>query len=145
MSFKISARNALKGTVSSIQLGATTAIVKLKVGDNTLTSSITNEAVESLSLIEGMEAYGIVKASNVLVAVFNEHCKGIRISARNMLKGIVSEIKIGATTAIVKINLECGQSITSSITNSAVEDLELQIGSKVCAIIKSSCVMIGTN
>ena len=142
MSFKISARNSLKGTVIEIQTGATTSIVKLKVRGEVLSSSITNEAIQSLSLVEGMEAYGIIKASSVLIAVVDD-CSKLRISARNKFCGRVSSITNGVVTSIVKVDLECGQSISSSITVDAVKDLNLEVGSKVCAIIKSSCVMIG--
>ncbi|SKA34901.1 TOBE domain-containing protein [Consotaella salsifontis] len=66
---KISARNQLKGKVISIVKGATTSHVKIDIGGATVTSSITNEAVDDLALKEGQDAYAVIKASDVLVAV----------------------------------------------------------------------------
>ncbi|WP_283195637.1 molybdopterin-binding protein [Rhizobium sp. AN80A] len=67
---KISARNRLKGKVVEITLGATTAHVRIDIGGGSIvTSSITNEAVTELGLTVGSDAYAVVKASDVMVAV----------------------------------------------------------------------------
>lgn len=66
---KLSARNQLKGTVVDINKGATTAHVRIQVGDSIITSSITNESVDELGLTVGSTAYAVVKASDVMVAV----------------------------------------------------------------------------
>ncbi len=70
MAMKISARNVLKGTVVSIDKGATTAHVKIEISPGQIvTAAITNEAVDSLKLVTGGPAYAVVKASDVMVAV----------------------------------------------------------------------------
>lgn len=67
---KISARNRLKGKVVSVTKGATTAHVKIDIGNGiVITSSITNDAVDELGLVVGAQAYAVVKASDVMVAV----------------------------------------------------------------------------
>ncbi|QRI62199.1 molybdopterin-binding protein [Shinella sp. PSBB067] len=67
---KISARNRLKGKIVEVVLGATTAHVRIDVGGGSvITASITNEAVNELGLAAGQEAYAVVKASDVMVAV----------------------------------------------------------------------------
>ncbi|ACL55454.1 TOBE domain-containing protein [Methylobacterium nodulans] len=67
---KISARNLLKGKVVSVEKGATTAHVKIEIAPGqVVTASITNESVDSLKLAVGAEAYAVVKASDVMVAV----------------------------------------------------------------------------
>lgn len=66
---KISARNQLKGTIVEIVKGATTAHVKLDVGGAVVTSAITNAAVEELKLAVGQQAYAVVKASDVMIAI----------------------------------------------------------------------------
>ncbi len=65
---KLSARNQLRGTVSSITRGEAIANVVLDVGGQRLVSSITVEAVEDLGLSEGSEVTAIVKASDVIIA-----------------------------------------------------------------------------
>lgn len=66
---KISARNRLKGTITEVVKGATTAHVRIDVGGSIVTASITNDAVDELGLAVGQSAYAIVKASDVMVAV----------------------------------------------------------------------------
>ena len=64
---RISARNRLKGKVTEVTKGATTAHVKIDVGGTIVTASITNQAVDELGLKVGDEAYAVVKASDVMV------------------------------------------------------------------------------
>lgn len=67
---RISARNVIKGTVVSIDKGATTAHVKIEISPGqVITASITNQAVDSLKLVAGGSAYAVVKASDVMVGV----------------------------------------------------------------------------
>jgi molybdopterin-binding protein len=67
---KISARNVIAGTIVAITKGATTAHVKIDIGNGvTLTASITNEAVDALGLAIGKAASAVVKSSDVMVAV----------------------------------------------------------------------------
>jgi molybdopterin-binding protein len=67
----------------------------------------------------------------------------MRLSARNQLKGTVVDVKRGQTTAHVRIELNTGSYIASSITNEAVDELGLVPGDLVTAIIKASDVMVG--
>lgn len=66
---KISARNLLKGKIVEVTKGATTAHVKIDIGGTVVTASITNQSVEELGLETGKQAYAVVKASDVMVAV----------------------------------------------------------------------------
>ena len=66
---KISARNILKGKIVEINKGATTSHVLIDIGGSIVTASITNEAVDDLRLEKGKQAYAVVKASDVMVAV----------------------------------------------------------------------------
>jgi len=67
----------------------------------------------------------------------------MELSARNQLRGQVVEVHKGATTAHVLIDLGHGVTVTSSITNEAVDELALKVGDSVAAVIKASDVMIG--
>ena len=66
---KLSARNVLKGKITKVTQGATTAHILIDVGGATITASITNEAAADLKLKEGMEASAIIKSSDVMVGV----------------------------------------------------------------------------
>lgn len=52
------------------------------------------------------------------------------------------EVKKGAATAHVRLEIAPGQVIMASITNEAVDDLGLKVGAEAIAIIKASDVMI---
>jgi molybdopterin-binding protein len=67
----------------------------------------------------------------------------MKISARNQIKGIVTEIKPGVVTARVMLDIGGGNRLSSVITMESVEELNLKPGDTVYAIIKSTEVMIG--
>ena len=67
----------------------------------------------------------------------------MKLSARNVLSGKILEVRKGATTAHVRLELPGGAVITASITNEAVDELGLKVGQDAYAIIKASDVMIG--
>jgi len=69
----------------------------------------------------------------------------MKIIARNMLKGIVKDIKEGAVNDEIIVELPNGMEITSVITKSSVNNLELEIGKEVHAVVKASNVMIAVD
>ena len=66
---KLSARNQLKGKIVEVKKGAPTAHVRIDIGGQIVTASITNESTDEMQLAVGQTAYAIVKASSVIVAV----------------------------------------------------------------------------
>jgi len=68
----------------------------------------------------------------------------MRLSARNQIKGTVVEVKKGATTSHVRVDIG-GNVMTSSITNEAVDDLGIRVGGKVIVVVKASDVMIAVD
>jgi molybdopterin-binding protein len=65
---KLSARNQLPATVTSVNKGAAIANVELDVNGQRIVASITVEAVEQLGIAEGKSVIAIVKASDVILA-----------------------------------------------------------------------------
>jgi molybdopterin-binding protein len=68
----------------------------------------------------------------------------VKLSARNQLRGTVSEIRRGEAIANVVLDV-AGQRLVASITVEAVEDLGLAEGTAVTAIVKASDVIIATD
>ena len=68
----------------------------------------------------------------------------MKLSARNRLKGKIVDVKKGATTAHVKIDVG-GTIVTAAITNEAVAELKLKKGQTAYAVIKASDVMVGVD
>jgi molybdopterin-binding protein len=66
---KLSARNLIKGKITKITMGAVNAEVELELADKqVIVSIITINSVKRLGLVEGKEAYAMIKASSVMIA-----------------------------------------------------------------------------
>ena len=68
----------------------------------------------------------------------------MKISARNVLKGTIKAIEIGAVNVEVAVEVAPGLGMTSIITKKSCENLGLEVGKDVYVIVKASNVMIGT-
>jgi molybdopterin-binding protein len=67
---KLSARNVLKGKVKKVIVGAVNSEVVLELSKGVeIVSIITKESAENLKLAEGKDAYAVIKASNVMIAI----------------------------------------------------------------------------
>jgi len=67
---QLSARNVLKGKVKKVTLGAVNSEVVIELpGGTEIVSVITKSSAERLGLAPGVEAYAVIKASNVMVAI----------------------------------------------------------------------------
>ena len=69
----------------------------------------------------------------------------MRLSARNQIKGKILDVRKGATTAHVRVEIAPNQVVTSSITNEAVDELGLKVGANATVVIKASDVMIAVD
>jgi molybdopterin-binding protein len=65
---KLSARNQLAGTVTSVKEGAAIANVEIDVNGQRLVASITVEAARELGLQDGKDVTAVIKASDVILA-----------------------------------------------------------------------------
>jgi molybdate transport system regulatory protein len=67
---RLSARNQLSGTVTSVEVGSVMTVVKVNIGgDQQITSSITKDAAEDLGLAVGSPVTVVVKSTEVMLAV----------------------------------------------------------------------------
>jgi molybdate transport system regulatory protein len=69
----------------------------------------------------------------------------MKVSARNTFAGTVSAITKGAVNAEVTLTLKGGVPLVAVVTNGAIDNLGLQVGSEAFAIVKASSVIIGTD
>lgn len=69
----------------------------------------------------------------------------MRLSTRNQLPGTVSSVEPGAVMSVVKVTLDGGQQVVSSITRDAAEDLGLVAGKPVTVLVKSTEVMLAVD
>lgn len=135
-----SARNQFLGTVTRIKSGPINAevVLRLKGGDE-LVAVVTDESVKSLDLREGSEAFALIKAPHVILL---REDAGIKTSARNQFCGTVTRLIKGPINAEVALELTGGTTIKATVTEEAVRELQLHEGSRLCAIIKASHVIL---
>ncbi len=69
----------------------------------------------------------------------------MKISARNILKGKVKEVKPGVVNTEVIVELPDGIQVVSVITKESADNLGLAKGKEVYAVIKASNVMIAVD
>lgn len=135
---KLSARNQISGKVVKVLEGAVNGIVTLEFAGETISGTISMAAIKELGLAEGKDAIAVIKATEVMVGIGE-----MTLSARNQIKGVVSGIQEGAVNAIVTLDVAGGNKISSTISMSAVKDLDLTVGKEAVAVIKATSVMFG--
>jgi molybdopterin-binding protein len=69
----------------------------------------------------------------------------MKISARNVLKGTVTRVVHGVVNSEIFIKIPGGTEIVSIITKTSADNLNLQEGKEVYAVIKATSVMIATD
>jgi molybdate transport system regulatory protein len=138
---KISARNSFRGKVTSVTSGAVNAEVAVRLpGGGQLVAVVTDESVKSLDLSVGADVIALFNASSVLLITDDS---GVRLSARNSLKGTVTALDKGPVNAEITITLPTGDAVHATITRAACEALGLAEGVAATAVIKASLVILG--
>ncbi|MFT4271949.1 MAG: TOBE domain-containing protein [Pantoea sp.] len=139
---QVSARNQLVGTVSAVTTGAVNDEIELTLaGDVKLVAVVTHSSREALGLVVGKEAIAFIKAPWVTLAT--EEC-GLKFSARNQFAGSVSRVTEGAVNATVHLATDAGFEIVAVVTNESQQEMKLNQGSRVIALIKASVILIAT-
>lgn len=115
-------------------------------GGGTTLTPLGREVVANYAVLKNEYERFLTRLSNVsnLEQGFLKHLQRIamQISARNQLMGKIGDIKQAKVNAEVGIVLKSGVVLVSTITNSAVEEMGLQIGDEVVGIIKASSVLV---
>lgn len=140
---KVSARNAFQGQIKAIHPGAVNMEVEITLsGGDALVAIVTAGGVKSLGLTVGSEVVALVKAPWVILATDDS---GLTFSARNQLKGQVSELTKGSVNTEVGITLPGGAVVYAVVTNESCKELGLTLGTPATAIIKASHVILAVS
>jgi molybdate transport system regulatory protein len=136
---RTSARNALRGEISRVVEGAVNSEVGLRLSEGLeITAVLTRRSVEELGLTVGRPAIALIKSSFVLLA----KGEGLRTSARNQIPGEVLSREDGAVTSEITLGVGDGKTITATITVESAQALQVAVGDRVTALIKSSHVIL---
>lgn len=141
LSVKTSARNQFFGKVSGIKKGPVNVEVELTLpGGDKIHSVITHDGLNNLDLEIGSEAWALVKASWIILALPDAADK---LSARNRLQGVVMRVVPGNVNTEVTLLLNGGNTVSAVVTNESVASLALKEGEAACAVFKASSVILG--
>ena len=136
---KLSARNQFAGIVTKVTEGAVNGIVVIEVNGTPVSATISLNAIRELGLEPGKKAYAVIKATEVMIGL-GEH---LTLSARNQFPGKIIGVEKGAVNSIVRISALGGNTISATISNNAVAELDLKDGDDVLAVVKATSVMVG--
>jgi molybdate transport system regulatory protein len=140
LSMKTSARNALRGVVSRVELGAVNAEVAVEVAPGVeIVAVVTRESVGALGLKPGLPAIALIKSSFVILAPDEGD---LRTSARNDLKGVVGRREDGTVNSEITLELNAGKTLTATLTRESADALGLQPGRPARALVKASHVIL---
>ena len=143
IAMKVSARNVFAGKVEKIKKGAVNSEVSLTIkGGATVTSIVTNGAIDNLELKEGGDAYAIIKASSIIIGTDLHDAK---VSARNVFCGTITKVIEGPVSTEVDLEIGGGNTISAVITHESSTNLGLKEGGHACALFKASSVILGIN
>ncbi|MGV9456577.1 TOBE domain-containing protein [Streptomyces sp. NPDC003635] len=138
---RLSIRNQLPGTVTTITPGEVMATVRVVLsGGHHITATITREALDDLVLAPGSAVRVLVKSTEVSVAT----ARVSDVSIRNQIPGNVSAINTGPSMTTVKITVTGGE-LTAAITTDAATALVLTPGTPVVALIKATEISLATS
>ncbi|RXJ86542.1 TOBE domain-containing protein [Arcobacter sp. CECT 8985] len=139
-SMQISARNQLAVKIIDIIEDNVNANIILQTkSKQKMISNISKNSVETLGLKKEDEIIAIFKSNNVMISI----TELLGLSARNKLEGIIKSLNFSEVSCEVVLEISTHETITSVITNEAAKQLDLKVGQKVFAVIKSSDIMIG--
>ncbi|WP_373813363.1 molybdopterin-binding protein [Neisseria dentiae] len=138
---KTSARNQFAGTVKAIKQDTVNSEVTIALpGGQELVAAITRDSCDNLNLAAGSPVIALIKSTHIVIATDLDH---IKLSARNQLNGIISDIERGAVNSVVTLDVGGGTLITAGITMQSTEQLDLRPGQKATAIFKAGSVILG--
>ena len=136
---QLSARNQISGTIADIKKGAAMSVVTVSAHGHTITSAITNQAVQELGLSQHDAVIAVVKATEGMIA--KGDAGAMKFSARNKVSGRIMHIDKGAAMATVTLDAQSWK-LTTAITRQAVDDLQLAQGDQVTAFFKATEVLL---
>ncbi len=137
---RTSARNMLRGTITSIVHGPISAEIGLLVNDRLVIDAIvTNASADMLGLRPGGTAIALIKSTFVTLV---HDVPGLRLSTRNQIGGRIERMIEGQVETEVVVDIGGGAEIAAIVASSSVADLDLAVGAPILACIKASHIIV---
>lgn len=140
LGMRTSARNALRGEVSAVEVGAVNTEVRIALGEGlSLAAIITRRSAEDLDLRPGAAVIALVKSSSIILA---PGADPPRTSARNALSGVVARVERGAVNDEVSLDIGGGRTLVATLTHESARTLGLEPGAPATALFKASQIIL---
>ncbi len=138
---KTSARNHFEGTVHAIREGAVNDEIEIALtSELRIVATVTRASRTALGLAVGVAAFGLVKASSIILVT---EADDVKLSARNQMTGKVARIVPGAINTEVVLQVPGSAEVVAVITNESAGHLGLEVGVAATALFKASSVVVG--
>ena len=82
------------------------------------------------------------ESGNIIDDLFVLQRLSMKTSARNQFFGTVKSIQVGAINDAIEIAIAGEQSIVATVTRESTQELDLQVGTEVFALIKASSIIL---
>ena len=136
-----SARNTFAGKITAITQGTVNDDIMVALPDgHTIMANISKAAAGTMGLEVGMEAYVVLKASNMIILA---DAADYKLSSPNQFTGTIKKLTRGFVNGEVVLELPGGQLIVAIITLDGVNRLRLEEGAAVTAVINPCNVLVG--
>ena len=117
-----------------------------KGGGSTHLTERGQQVLRNFSLIQAEHARFIARLDALANGLSNDYAMeneiAMRTSARNQFAGILVSITPGVVNDALGIRVNGSQTLVASITHESCRELQLQVGTKVFALVKASSVVL---
>lgn len=138
---KTSARNQLFGEVISIENGAVTAKVSVKLkGGEQITVTIALGIIESLNLHAGADALLLINNADIILANDVDHQHFV---SSNQLPCQVLRVQQDEVNAEVVVGLAGGEILTVSVTPQSISNMDINAGQSMWAVFNNNAPILG--
>ena len=135
----ISPRNEIRGTVGELKAGQAMTLIHINAEGQRLVSAITNESVQELGLKSGDPVIALVKSTDAML--LKGDATKLKRNARNCLAGHVASVQKGNAISYLTLKVR-DLRLGVSITREALDDMQINNGDRMTAIIGATDVML---
>lgn len=129
--------NIFKGKIEAVNVNGELSIITIRVKSISFTAIVIDTPVTAPYLKHGNPIKVIFKETEVIIGIGSVE----GISLRNKLFGKVLSIESDNLLSKLIIQTKIGE-ITSIITSNSVKRLKIEIGTEVCAMIKTNELLL---
>ncbi|MAW93617.1 MULTISPECIES: TOBE domain-containing protein [unclassified Leeuwenhoekiella] len=130
--------NELRGNIKTVEVSGNLSLVTVQLQNGQLLKAIVIDTPQSAAYLEPETAVAVVfKETEVIISTGTQ----LQISLQNQIPAKISALEKGKLLSKLKLKSTAGN-LSSIISSAAVEQLKLELGQEVTAMIKLNEVML---